>query len=152
MYCEQLLGADGLSGLFPLNMGKHQPLVRGVHFSVKGRQWVEGRIPLQIRKDPYLSPTVQKRVTDSLLQPTIQTHPTDSSLPHTVDHLHLSLSPSDTFSLYPDPPISGVVHDEMVGWHHRFNEREFEQTLGDGEGQGSLACCSPRGCKESAMT
>ena len=31
----------------------------------------------------------------------------------------------------------------MVGWHHRLNEYEFEQTLGDSEGQGSLACCSP---------
>ena len=37
--------------------------------------------------------------------------------------------------------------DEMVGWHHRLG-REAEQTLGDGEGQGSLACCSPRGHKE----
>ena len=37
----------------------------------------------------------------------------------------------------------------MVGWHHRLNGHEFEQTLGDGEGQGSLACCSPRGHKES---
>ena len=33
----------------------------------------------------------------------------------------------------------------MVGWHHQLNGRESEQTLGDGEGQGSLACCSPRG-------
>ena len=33
----------------------------------------------------------------------------------------------------------------MVGWHHQFNEHEFEQTLGDGKGQGSLACCSPWG-------
>ena len=32
---------------------------------------------------------------------------------------------------------------EMVGWHRRLHGREFEQTLGDGEGQGSLACCSP---------
>ena len=31
----------------------------------------------------------------------------------------------------------------MVGWHHRFNGHEFEQTLGDSEGQGSLACYSP---------
>ena len=31
----------------------------------------------------------------------------------------------------------------MVGWHHRLNGREFEQTQGDDEGQGSLACCSP---------
>jgi len=40
----------------------------------------------------------------------------------------------------------------MVGWHHRFNRHEFEQTLGDGEGQGSLACSSPWGLKESDMT
>ena len=33
----------------------------------------------------------------------------------------------------------------MIGWHHRLNGHEFEQTLGDGEGQGSLACCSPWG-------
>ena len=37
-----------------------------------------------------------------------------------------------------------------VGWHHQLNGHEFEQTLGDSEGQGSLACCSPRGHKESA--
>ena len=42
--------------------------------------------------------------------------------------------------------------DEMVGWHHQLNGREFEQALGDGEGQGSLACCSPWGCKELEMT
>ena len=40
----------------------------------------------------------------------------------------------------------------MVGWHHRLNEPEFEQTLGDGEGQGSMACCSPWGHKELDMT
>ena len=40
----------------------------------------------------------------------------------------------------------------MVGRHHRFNGHEFEQTLGDSEGQGSLACCSPWGHKESDMT
>ena len=34
-----------------------------------------------------------------------------------------------------------VAEDEMVGWHHRFNGREFEQTLGDGGRQGSLVCC-----------
>ena len=45
-----------------------------------------------------------------------------------------------------------MTEDEMVGWHHRLNGHEFEQTLGDGEGQGSLACCSPWGCKESDMT
>ena len=40
----------------------------------------------------------------------------------------------------------------MVGWHHILNGPEFEQTLGDGEGQGSLACCSPWVCKESDRT
>ena len=37
----------------------------------------------------------------------------------------------------------------MVGWHHRLDGRESEQTPGDGEGQGSLGCCSPWGRKES---
>ena len=41
---------------------------------------------------------------------------------------------------------------EIAGWHHRLNGHEFEETLGDGEGQRSLVCCSPRGCKESDMT
>ena len=39
----------------------------------------------------------------------------------------------------------------MVGWHHRLNGHEFEQTPGDGEGQGSLACCSPWGRRELDM-
>ena len=37
-----------------------------------------------------------------------------------------------------------VTEDEIVGWHHGLNGHEFEQTLGDSEGQGSLACCSPQ--------
>ena len=45
-----------------------------------------------------------------------------------------------------------MTEDEMVGWHHQFNGHEFEQTLGDSEGQGSLAYCSPWGCKESKTT
>ena len=41
----------------------------------------------------------------------------------------------------------------MVGWHHRLNGHEFEsEALGVHDGQGSLACCSPRGPKESDMT
>ena len=43
----------------------------------------------------------------------------------------------------------GATEDEMVGWHRQFNGQEFEQTLGDSEGQGSLVCSSPWGCKES---
>ena len=38
-----------------------------------------------------------------------------------------------------------MTEDEMVGWHHRLIGHEFEQTLGTGEGQGSLACCNPWG-------
>ena len=40
----------------------------------------------------------------------------------------------------------------MVGGHHRLNEHEFEQALGVVDGQGSLGCCSPWGCKESGTT
>ena len=43
----------------------------------------------------------------------------------------------------------GMTEDGMVGWHHRLDGHEFKQTQGDGEGQESLACCSPWGCKES---
>ena len=43
----------------------------------------------------------------------------------------------------------GVTEDEMVGWHHRLNGCKFEKTLGENEGQGSLAGCSPRDYKKS---
>ena len=46
----------------------------------------------------------------------------------------------------------GMTEDEMVGWYHRFNGREFEQVPGVGNGQGNLASCSPWGCKESDVT
>ena len=45
-----------------------------------------------------------------------------------------------------------TTEDEMVQWHHRFNGHEFEQAPGASDGQGSLACCSPWGRKESDMT
>ena len=45
-----------------------------------------------------------------------------------------------------------MTEDEMVGWYYQLNGHEFEQTLGDNGGQGSLACWSPWGCKESNMT
>ena len=45
-----------------------------------------------------------------------------------------------------------MTEDEMVGWHHRLNGHEFEQTPGDSGRQGCLACCSPRGRKESDRT
>ena len=45
-----------------------------------------------------------------------------------------------------------MTENEMVGPHERFNGHEFEQALGVGDGQGSLACCCLWGCKESDMT
>ena len=45
-----------------------------------------------------------------------------------------------------------MTEDKMVGWHYRLNGHEFKQALGDSEGQGSLACCSPWSRKESDMT
>ena len=45
-----------------------------------------------------------------------------------------------------------MTEDEMLRWHHQFNEHEFEQTPRDSEGQGSLACHSPWGHKETDTT
>ena len=45
-----------------------------------------------------------------------------------------------------------AIEDEMVGWHHRLNGHEFEQTSGDSEGQGSLGCCRSSDHKESDTT
>ena len=46
----------------------------------------------------------------------------------------------------------GTTEDDMVGWHHQLYAHEFEQAPGVGDGQGSLACYSPWGHKESDMT
>ena len=46
----------------------------------------------------------------------------------------------------------GLTEDKEVEWHHQLDGHEFEQALGVGEGHGSLACCSPWGCKESNTT
>ena len=46
----------------------------------------------------------------------------------------------------------GMTEDKMLGWHHWLNEHKFQQALGDGEGQGSLARYSPWGCNKSDMT
>ena len=59
------------------------------------------------------------------------------------------------FLAYPDAgkdgrqEEKGMTENEVVGWHLRLNGHAFEQTLGDGEGQRSLACCSPWGHQES---
>ena len=79
-----------------------------------------------------------------------------------AEAITLILWPSDAKSQFigKDPDVGkdwrqeemGTTEDEMVGWHHQLNGHEFEQALGDGEGQGSLACCSSWGCKESDTT
>ena len=46
----------------------------------------------------------------------------------------------------------GATEGEMVGWHCQLDGHEFEQAPGDGDGQGSLVCCSPQGRKESDTT
>jgi len=45
-----------------------------------------------------------------------------------------------------------MTEDKMVGWHHQLDGHEFEQALGFGDGQGSLACCSPCDHKEADTT
>ena len=45
-----------------------------------------------------------------------------------------------------------MTEDEMVGWHHQLDGHEFEQALGDGDGQGSLACSSPQCHKETRLS
>ena len=45
-----------------------------------------------------------------------------------------------------------MTKDDMVGWHHGLNGHEIEQAPGIGDGQGSLVCCSPWGCKKLDMT
>ena len=69
--------------------------------------------------------------------------------------------PNTRSQLIGKDPVSGKnrrqeegepTEDEMDGWHHLLNEEEFEQAPGDGKVQGSLACCSPWGCKESDTT
>ena len=45
-----------------------------------------------------------------------------------------------------------MTEDQMVGWYHGLNGHEFEQTPGDSEGQGNMACCSSWGCRDSDTT
>ena len=74
-----------------------------------------------------------------------------------LEHTHISVSTAKSWLTGKDPDAGkdwgqeekGLTEDEMVGWHHWLNGHEFEQALGDGEGQGSLACWSPWGLKES---
>ena len=81
---------------------------------------------------------------------------------YSLEGLMLKLKPPDVKSLFirkgPDAgkdwrqEKKGMTEDDKVGWHHWLSEHEFEQALGDGEGQGCPACCSPWGLKESDTT
>ena len=103
---------------------------------------------------PWASPT------EHLLSPSRSQHfPVSPAFP--LNHLWCLGTGSCFYLLLPPHPDAGkdwgqeekgLTEDEMVGWHHWLHEREFEQTPEDGEGQGSLACCSPWGRKESDMT
>ena len=71
-----------------------------------------------------------------------------------------NLWPPDVKNIWKDPDAGndwrweekGRTEDEMLGWHHWLNGHEFEYAPGVGNGQGSLVCCSPWGCKESDTT
>ena len=74
--------------------------------------------------------------------------------------MSLSLTQGDTCTHWKRPWCwerlkaggEGDTEDEMVGWYHRLDGHEFEQAPGVSDGQGSLACCSPLGCKELDVT
>ena len=65
-----------------------------------------------------------------------------------MQHSEAERSSSDVIGIM----LTRLTEDKMVGWRHQLDGHEFEQALGVGDGQGSLACCSPWGCKESDMT
>ena len=91
-----------------------------------------------------------------------QSIPKEINPKYSLEGLMLILGPPDMKSwLIRKDPDAGkdwrqeekeMTEYEMVGWHHQLNWYEFEQTLGDGEGWGSLACCSPWGSKEPDTT
>ena len=62
------------------------------------------------------------------------------------------ISPKKTLMRGKTDGKAGMTEDEMIGWYHWLDGYEFEQALGVGDGQGSLACCSPWGLKESDRT
>ena len=74
-----------------------------------------------------------------------------------LQYFHHLMQRVDSFRKDPDAgkdwrQEKGMTENEMVGWHCRLNGHEFEQAPGDGEGQGSLVCCSPWGHRESDTT
>ena len=130
-----------------------------------------------LRSDiPWLSPIllIRSESTDLSFQPFIrfikfsrQAYLGGLPIPPPVDHVLLELSPMTCLSWV---ALQGMAHSfielcqplhhgkvvipegMIAGRHHRCNEHELGQTLGDGKGQGDLVCCSPWGCNESDTT
>ena len=73
--------------------------------------------------------------------------PNSSSSPAVLGPAHCTLMVSQETAPLVGQEKKGTSEDKIVGWHHRLNGHEFAQTPGGGEGQGSLACCSPWGCR-----
>ena len=65
---------------------------------------------------------------------------------------HLGVCSCVSATVFSRREEKGPTEDEMAGWHHRLHEHESEQSLGDGGGRGSVACCGPWGRKESDTT
>ena len=120
------------------------------------KNWCFPTVVLQKTLESPLDCKETKLVNPKGNQPSISTGRTDAEAEAPI------LRPPDAKSwLIKKDPDAGkdwrqeemrATEDELVGWHHWFNEHEFEQDPGDGEGQGSLACCSPWGQKESDTT
>ena len=86
-----------------------------------------------------------------LLQGIFQTQGSNLGLPHSRQTLQPLSHQGSPFSGY-RTTLEPLFKQSSILWHHRRNGHEFEQAPGDGEGQGSLVCCSPWGCKESDTT
>ena len=84
------------------------------------------------------------------LQPTRLLHPWDFPGKSTGVGCHclLRLTPGKDWK----QEEKGTTEDKMAGWHQRLKRHEFEQVLEVGDGQGTVVCCSPWGCKESDLT
>ena len=140
--------------IFPLSLSL--PFLLTVSFAEHyGLIWCFRTVVLEKALESLLDGKEIKSVNPNGNQPWIVTGRTDAEVAAPI------LWPPDAKSQHTrkDPGAGkdwglekGATEDEMVGWHHWLNGQEFEQTLEDSEGPGSLLCCSPWGRKELDMT
>ena len=138
--------------VFPVVMLWMWELDQQEHWELKN--WCFQTVVLEKILGSHLDSKEIKPVNPKRNQPSIFIGRTDAEAETPI------LWPPDGKSLGKDPNDGkgwsqediGTIEDEMVGWHHWLNGHEFEQAPGDSEGQGSLACCSPWGCKKSDTT